>query len=311
MDYQKCARLLKQKDNILLVTHRNPDGDCMGSAAALCCALRRAGKTAYLYPNPQVIKKLRPFVEPYFAPEGFVAEFTVAVDVATEYMFANGFEGEVDLCIDHHPTNSLYAKQSLIRAEKSSCGEVVMRVVKNICGDISKTEANLLYIALTTDCGCFQYANTNAATLSAGAELIRCGAENHRISEIFFRKISRGRMKLEGMIYDGMEFYRDGKLCVAIISQEMMALSGATDDDCDDLSGITGRSETGEMSVTIRETKDGKSKVSVRSNPGISSKNVCLVFGGGGHELAAGCTIDSAPQKAKEMLLAVIDEVWK
>jgi len=311
MDYQKCAKLLKQKDNILLVTHKNPDGDCMGSAAALCCALRRAGKTAYLYPNSQVIKKLRPFVEEFYATEGFMPEFIVAVDVATEQMFAKGFEGEVDLCIDHHPTNSHYAKQSLVRAEKSSCGEVVMRVVKGICGDISKTEANLLYIALTTDCGCFQYANTNASTLAAGAELIRCGAENHMISEVFFRKISRGRMKLEGMIYDGMEFYRDGKLCVSVITQEMMEASGATDDDCDDLAGITGRSETGEMSVTIRETKDGKSKVSVRSNPGISSKDVCLVFGGGGHELASGCTIDSSPQKAKEMLVAVIDEVWK
>ena len=148
MDYQKCARVLKQNDNILLVTHKNPDGDCMASAAALCSALRRAGKTAYLFPNTQVIKKLRPFVEEYFAPEGFVAEFTVSVDVATEQMFALGFEGEVNLCIDHHPTNSRYAKDSLIRAEKSSCGEVVMRVVKNICGDISKTEANLLYIAL-------------------------------------------------------------------------------------------------------------------------------------------------------------------
>jgi len=311
MNYRKCTRLLEQADNILLITHKNPDGDCMASAAALCSALRRVGKTAYLYPNSQVIKKLRPFVEEFFAPEDFVADYNVAVDVATEQMFAYGFEGNVDVCIDHHPTNSLYAKESLVRPEKSSCGEVVMHIVKLLCGNITEQEATLLYIAITTDCGCFQYANTNAATLKAASDLVRAGARNHAVSEIFFRKISRGRMKLEGMIYDGMEFYRDGKLCFGIITQKMMEESGATDDDCDDLAGITGRSETGEMSVTIRETKDGKSKVSVRSNPGISSKNVCLVFGGGGHELASGCTIDCAPDKAKEMLLDVINEVWK
>ena len=71
MRAEDCARLLAAQDRILLVTHRNPDGDTMGSAAALCSALRRCGKTAYLQPNPQVIAKLLPFVEPYYAPEGF------------------------------------------------------------------------------------------------------------------------------------------------------------------------------------------------------------------------------------------------
>ena len=82
MRAEDCARLLREQDRILLVTHRNPDGDTMGSAAALCSALRRSGKTAYLWPNPQVIAKLLPFVERFYAPADFVPSFVTAVDVA-------------------------------------------------------------------------------------------------------------------------------------------------------------------------------------------------------------------------------------
>ena len=92
MNYRECARLLKERDEILLVTHSNPDGDTMCSAAALCSALRRAGKTAYLFPNRAAAKLLLSYTEAYFAPEGFVPAFVAAVDVATEKMFALGCE---------------------------------------------------------------------------------------------------------------------------------------------------------------------------------------------------------------------------
>ena len=95
MNYKQCAKLLLTHENILIVTHRNPDGDTVASAAALCSALRRGGRNAYLYPNPQVNRHLRPFAEPYFAPEDFAAKYTVAVDVATEGMLPKGFEGTV------------------------------------------------------------------------------------------------------------------------------------------------------------------------------------------------------------------------
>ena len=118
MNYRECAKLLKQQDKILIVTHNNPDGDTVGSASALCSALRRCGKTAYLYPNPQFNRKQRPLAEACLAPADFTPAFFVAVDVATEQMFARGYEGSVDLCIDHHPTNSHYAGSELIRDEK-------------------------------------------------------------------------------------------------------------------------------------------------------------------------------------------------
>ena len=311
MNYRECAVLLRRCDQILIVTHKNPDGDTMSSAAALCSALRRAGKEAYLFPNPQVIRKLRPYVETYFAPAAYQAAFTVSVDVATEEMLSKDFKGKVDLCIDHHPTNSHYAPHELIRAEKSSCGEIILDLIKSICGDVSAEEATLLYIAVTTDTGCFQYANTNYQTLGAAAELLRLRANSYEVTQEFFRKVSVARLKLEGMIYSQMGYYHDGKVVLATVTREMMEAAGATEDDCDDLAGLSGRAEGCDINVTIREMADGSSKVSVRSVPGVSSTDICAIFGGGGHEMAAGCTIQNPPEKAKELLLAVIDEIYR
>ena len=311
MNFKECARPLSERDNILLVTHKNPDGDTMGSAAALCSALRRKGKTAWLYPNDAVIEKLLPYVKAYFAPADFSPAYIVSVDVATEKMFARGFDAAVNLCIDHHPTNSHYAPKELIRADRSSCGEIVLELIKALCGGVERNEATLLYIAVSTDTGCFQYSNTNARTLEAAAELLKRGANNAEVNLKFFRKISPARMKLEGMIYSGMSFHREGKVTVATVTRQMMAQAGATEDDCDDLAGLPGKAEGSVVSITIREQEDGSSKISVRSMPEVSSSDICAVFGGGGHAMAAGCTISCPPEKAKRMLLAVVDEVWK
>lgn len=311
MTAQECSQLLLSKNNILIITHTNPDGDTLCSAAALCSALRRAGKRANLFRNPAVTTKYMPHVEKYFAPKSFKSKYIVSVDVATEKMFAEGFDGAIDLCIDHHPTNSHYAKKELVCPDKAACGEIVLAVIKEMCGGITQEEADLLYIAVTTDTGCFQYLNTNAATFRAAAELVEYGADTGMVNVKFFRKASRARLKLEGMIYSTMGFYRDGKISVAIITKEMLRQAGAGEEDCDDLAGLAGRAEGASVNITIRERDNGSSKVSVRTGRDVSSSDICAVFGGGGHAMAAGCTIDCPPEKARDMLLAVIDEVWK
>lgn len=311
MGYKKCAKLLLEQDDILIITHKNPDGDCMGSAAALCSALRRQGKNAWLYANPQVGRKLMPYVQEFFAPEGFEPKYTVAVDVAAERMFALGFEGKVDMYIDHHPGDERKAEHMLVHPEMASCAQVVMKVIKAMGEVVSPQEAELLYIALSTDCGCFRYANTDAAALDAAAELVRRGADCYKISEQFFNLLTPGRMKLEGLMYENMRFYREGKLCIVCVTKDMMAKAGADNDDCDDIASIASRAEGSLMSITIREMDDGGCKVSVRSKPGISSRAVCAVFGGGGHEQASGCCVDAAPEKVRDMLVAVVNEVWK
>ena len=308
---KECAGLLLAHDDILLITHSNPDGDTVGSAAALCLALRRAGKNAYLYPNTQITEKLLLYAQPLFPPLDFRPGYTVAVDAATEQLLAHGFSEGVDLCIDHHPSNSHYAKSWLVRGEKAACGEIILDLIKKLNGGVSKEEADLLYIAISTDTGCFQYSNTNSATFKAAAELLEAGADNTLINTAFFRKVSPARLRLEGMIYSTMTFHRDGKIAVVCVTREMLEASGVSEDDLDDLAGLSGRAEGSVLNITIREMNDGNSKVSLRSDKTVNSSDICAVFGGGGHAMAAGCTIMGTTGKAKEMLLAVIDEVWK
>jgi len=311
MNYKQCAKSLLTHENILIVTHRNPDGDTVGSAAALCSALQRGGRTAWMFPNEQINRKFRPFCEKFFAPEGFVPRYVVAVDTAEPELLSRGFAGPVDLCLDHHPSNSGYAKESFVKPEKAACAQIVLDVIRNMNGDVTKEEATLLYIGLSTDTGCFRYSNTDAACFRAASELLHNGADSETINTVFFRKSSAARLKLESMVYDRMRSYRDGKIVFALITKEMLAASGVQEEDMDDLASLASRVEGGELAITIREGEEGQCKVSVRSSDAVSSNEICAVFGGGGHMRAAGCTIKGSPEKVCEMLLNVIDEVWK
>ena len=257
MNDREFAAALRDRDAILILSHLRPDGDTLGSGAALCSALRRMGKTAYLFPNPETTARYLPYVAQFFAPANFVPACVVAVDIATPNLFPQGFSGAVDLCIDHHPSNALYAGDTLLHAEKSACGEAVLDVIELLTGSVTEQEANLLYIAVTTDTGCFQYANTNAATLRAAARLLELGADNRKISMDFFRKISRARMALVGQIYSGMRFFRGGQVAIAVVTRALIDSVHATEDDCDDIAGLPGRAEGVVVSVTIRELLDG------------------------------------------------------
>jgi len=311
MTYKNCAKLLLTHEDILIVTHRNPDGDTTACAAALCSALRRGGRRAYVFPNPQLGRKLRPYCEKYFAPDGFRAKYVVSVDVADEKILCLGFEGKVDLCIDHHPSNTHFAKESFIKGERASCAEIVMELIQNMNADLTEEEATILYIGLSTDTGCFQYANTDAAAFRAASELLRCGADSRTVNMLFFRKVSPARLKLESMIYESMRFYRDGKINVATITLDMLEKTGAVEDDLDDLAGLAGRCEGSLVNITIREKADGVCRVSVRSTEEVNSSNICAVFGGGGHAMAAGCTVPGTPEHVREVLVRVVEEVWK
>ncbi len=310
MNAECCAMRLLERDRILLVTHYNPDGDTAASAAALCSALQRAGKTAYLFPNTQLGERMLGYVGRFFAPEGFEPAFTVAVDVATERMFPRGFSGAVDLAIDHHPTNSHYAPEECIDSARAACGEIVLQIVRALGGGVTKEEADLLYIALSTDCGCFLYANTDAHAHRTAAELLELGADAAIINESFFRLVSPARLKLEGMIYSGLRYYHDGQIAVNIITQAMLRESGVMEEELDDIAGLVGRARGHRVGITIRENPDGTSKISMRSGPDFDSSALCARFGGGGHKMAAGCNLPAPPAEAREILVRAIEEVW-
>ena len=309
MTLNECISYLKEHDGYLLVTHIRPDGDTLGSAAALCHILRKAGKTAYVYDNPETTKKYEPWMKPYIAPAGFCPACTVAVDLASERLFPKGFPADTvfDLCIDHHPTNTGFAEHLFCMSDKASCGELILLIAKAFDA-LDKTAADLLYIALSTDCGCFVYANTTAETHEAAAELIRAGADHKYLNILLFRRFSFSRLMLEGLIYSTMKSYADGKVNVATVTLDMMERSGATEDDCDDLASLAGRVDGGYVSVTIRQLGDRESKISLRSGELFDSSAICALHGGGGHRMASGCTIYEDPDTAREIIVREILE---
>lgn len=310
MESRQFSEHLLQMDRFLILSHKNPDGDTLGSGAALCSALRRLGKTAYVIPNVQVTERFEAYISPFYAPEEFMPESVIAVDIATPGLFPQGWRGGVEFCIDHHPTNSGYAPVSLLRDEKSACGEVILELIEEMTGSVTPEEASLLFIALTTDTGCFQYMNTNAETMRCAARLIDLGADQHKIVHDFFRKVSVARLKLEGMIYSGMHFYRNDAVITATVTQEMLRTAGTTENDLDDLAGLPGRAVGGTVTILIRELDDGRSKCSVRSTPEVDSSAICAIYGGGGHAMAAGVTLDCSPEEAETKLLDAVEQVW-
>lgn len=310
MNYAECAEILRENDDYILITHIRPDGDTLGSAAALCSALRRLGKRAYLYPNPEITPRYHKYVKDYLAPEGYEGAYTVAVDVAGEHMLAKGFEGKVKLCIDHHDSNSGYAEKLLLGSAKASCGELVLELIKLLCTEPSKTEASLLYIAVSTDCGCFRYANVTAETFAAASELANAGAEVQKLNFELFRQSTKARIMLESLICSGLRFEKNGAIVAAMVTNAMLREINATEDDCDDIAGIPGRVEGCIVSIVVRELAEGGCKASLRSQPCFDCSEVCKRFGGGGHKMASGCTLDTDPETARELLIKAVIDAW-
>ena len=305
----ECAALLRENDRFCLMTHTRPDGDTLCSAAALCSALRRMGKKAALYRNPEITESYAPLVAPYLHTEG-ERGYVIACDVADVTMLPEAFRGEIDLAIDHHPRNPGYAGATLLDGSKASCGEIVMELIEALCGDLTAEEAKLLYIAVSTDSGCFCYGNTTAGTLRAAAHMIDCGADNGELNKQFFRSFSPARIRLEGLVYANLQSFRGGLVNIAVITLDMMRQTGAKEDDCEDLASLPGKVRGSEINITIRELEEGKCKVSVRTSTRFNSAELCARFGGGGHPMAAGCTLNTDPEIAALLMQAAINEAW-
>ena len=306
----ECAALVRENDRFCLMTHTRPDGDTLCSAAALCSALRRMGKKAALYRNPDITETYAPLMEPYLHTEG-ERGFVIACDVADVTMLPERWSGEIDLAIDHHPKNPGYAKATLLNGEKASCGELVMELIELLCGDLTAEEAKLLYIAVSTDTGCFSYGNTKADTLRAAAHLVDCGADNGELNKAFFRSYSPARIRLESMIFSNLQTFHGGAVNIAVVTLDMMRQAGATEDDCEDLASLPGKIRGSRVNILVRELAEGKCKASVRTGGSVNAAELCARFGGGGHPMAAGCTLNTDPEIAALLMQAALDQIWQ
>lgn len=310
---RKTAALLKSWNNVLILTHIRPDGDTVGCAAALCAGLRAIGRTAYLYPNPSLTdaNMLTPYFAPYAAPDGFAPDKIVSVDIATENLFPDNmrcFKGRVDLAIDHHPSFEAFGRQNIVRPGAAACGELLYDILAEI-GHVTTEIALPLYLAISTDCGCFAYANTTAHTHAVAAALMRTGIDYKSVNKAFFRTKTRVRMRLEAEMLKNAEYYDKGRIVFMAVPMTLVESLSATENDTEELSSLGGQIEGVDCAITARELSPDEWKMSVRTGRRVNATKVCQLFGGGGHAAAAGCTIKAPLEDVRRYILSGVAQV--
>lgn len=313
MTIQETAALLRQQDNILLITHRRPDGDTVGSAAGLCIALRQMGKKACLLPNPDITALNAVYAQGLWAEEGYEPDFVVSVDVAARSMFhpsAEKWMDRVDLAIDHHPSYEGFGKVDCVEPERAACGEIIYAICREL-GEVTPEVALPLYAAVSTDTGCFVYANTTENTHRVAAELLAVGIDYFSVNKRHFRTKTRRRVALEAALFSGMEYFHEGRGVFMAVPLSLMEEIGATEEDADDLASLATVVEGVDCGALLRELQPGKWKLSLRTgaNGRVNATRACGLLGGGGHAMAAGATVPGDLAQVKEKILAAIDAV--
>ena len=289
----EAAGFLLSHDDFCILTHRRPDGDTMGSAAALCLGLRQLGKTAHVLENPEMTERFAFLVEGLTKAEPGENDTLVAVDVASPGMLPKSFEQyreRIALRIDHHGSATSFTPEELVDGDSASCAEVICDVITLLGVQMDKNIANAVYVGLSTDTGCFRFANTTAHSFMVAAVCAGNGAEIHSLNQKFFETNTRSKLRMQAWIVENMRVFGEGKFAIVAIPRTIEELLGVTEDDMDNISSFPRTLEGVCMAATLRQTKDGDTKMSLRAVPGYDAAAVCARFGGGGHKGAAGGT---------------------
>ena len=314
MTANEAAGWLSARDRFLILTHIRPDGDTLGCALALMRSLRKAGKTAYIAPNPGVTETYADYMVDCDPPEDFTPEHVVAVDIATENLLPPEFEvwkGKSELCIDHHPSQEFYAGETVLDAGAAACGEIVYDVCRTLA-PLDADIAQALYMAISTDCGCFAYGNTTPRTHRIAADLMEYGDFWKQVNKNCFQTVSQKRIRLEGMLLDSMEFFDDGAIAVGAISQVDMARIGATQGDGEELASFAAQIRGVRTAATLRQLGERTWKLSLRTDGTVNATKATALLGGGGHAQAAGATMEHVTQReARDRTLAAIRQVQR
>ena len=313
MTDREAAGLLRRLDDVLILTHRRPDGDAVGCAPALCLALRQLGKRAWVLPNEDAHGLFDPYFEGVLAPADVRPGAVVSVDTASLGMLpesGKAWQDRIDLCIDHHASNEGYAKENCVDPSCAACGELLWRIVRILGVEFTPRISMLLYMAIATDTGCFVYSNTTPETHRIAASLMEADFDVQWVNKRHFRQKSLKRMRIESRLISEMDLEQDGTLVFAYVTLDLIREVEATEEDLEDISSFIGLLEGVDNAVTVRELKPGECKISLRTDgKTLNASDVCAVFGGGGHPAAAGCTILGTPAHAREEMLRAIQLV--
>lgn len=311
---QAAARLL-EAGQVLILCHKNPDGDTIGCGAALCHVLNGMGRQAAVLCADPIPPRLS-FTRPRLFRGEFVPDLVVAVDVAGVALLGDAglmptYSRHVDLCIDHHAGNGGYADCTLLDASAAAAAELLWEVLQAMGAEITPLVADCLYTGLATDTGCFRFANTTARTHRVAAGLIEAGARVEELNTILFATRSRGQMEAERIARSHLTYELEGRCAVIWLDRDETAASGADPADLDELTALPIGIEGVQVGLTFRQLPGGSWRVSIRTAKGVDACAIARRLGGGGHLRAAGCellgTLDNARQAVLAEARAVLD----
>jgi bifunctional oligoribonuclease and PAP phosphatase NrnA len=313
----KAAAALEEASTVALACHVNPDADALGSMLGLSNFLRTKGKqTICSFPNepfelPRWISVL-PGHETLVPPRDFPKEPAVMVtcDVASMDRLAMlapvAGKATTVIWIDHHRSNEGLGTIPLIDPLASSTCEVVWRLLKEMGGEIPVETATCLYAGLITDTGRFQYEAVTPETLRLGAELRTFPFDHTRLVQALFEDNSIPYLLVLGVALERVTLEPDADLLWSYLTQADLAAAGVHATETDDLIDVIRTAREADVAAVLKQQRDGRFKVSLRSKGGHDVASVASGFGGGGHRLAAGYTSTHGLAETVELLKAAV-----
>ena len=308
LNLNEVCEFLRTHDDYLLLCHATPDGDTLGSAFALALGLTAFGKKCMIKCADEIPDRYSYFTS-HFENREIDYKTVVAVDVADIVLLgglAEEFIGKIDLCIDHHISNTRFADNLYLDSDAAANCECIYDIFHCMPLPFDSVSASAVYTGLSTDTGSFKYSNVTAKTHRIAADLYAFDFSPSEISRLMFDTKSRGRLELERMVLDSAHFHFGGKCMLLVATKEMKEKTGCNDTDLEGVA-IISRSVEGVLAgVSIKEKDDGSYKISVRTYPPLNASEICKEMGGGGHKNAAGCSLSGNIEDVKKQVLSVI-----
>ena len=315
----RILEIIREHKTFCIVGHVRPDGDCIGSQLGLALALRNEDKKVTVWNQDSIPLKYK-----FLVGDGLIEkpkrgekfDCVIATDCASFERLGRAGECIADrkvfINIDHHESNTRYADVNWISPREPSTGELIYRLMKVARWPITKPIADLLFTAISTDTGSFQYATTRPGTFHAGAELVTRGANLAKICDEVYQSYPLSRAKLLKHVYSKFRLSPDEKIAWLWLKKKDFTRTGAETDDTEGLIDHLRAIEPVVVACVFEEVEPELTRISLRSkNAAVNVSEICGQFGGGGHPAAAGARIPGSPLAVQRKVIAAIKRALK
>jgi phosphoesterase RecJ-like protein len=304
-------RLVDGASRVLVISHKDADGDTLGSALAMKHVFEGMGKQVTVRvppPVPGTYRFLPGFDAVNAEEDGETPDLAVVMDASNRERFSDvvtSLPATVPLVnIDHHVSNTRFGTVNLVVVGACSTAEVTYDLLGEWDWPVSAPIATNLYVGVLTDTGGFRHENTTERALEIAARLVQAGADPANIAEKVYKSLKLTTMKLTAMVLGTIGFDCDDRLVHAQVTQELLGRAGAAMDETEGLIDMLQSVDGLELAILFKEMAPQLTKISIRSRGAANANLLAQVFGGGGHERAAGAEISEPLQVAMEKVLA-------